>query len=69
MNELEGFAEVYDCQKIARAMRSVLLDYLGRYALTGYAFELMEVLPELITLIDIIEDAAEPPADLMEPER
>lgn len=69
MNELEGFSEVYDCEKIARAMRSVLLDYLGRYAMTGYSFELMEVLPELITLIDIIETAAPvPPPDFMAPE-
>lgn len=70
MNELEGFAEVADCPKIARALRMVLLDYLGRYAVTGYSFELVEVLPDLITLIDIVELAEpwEPPPGFMAPE-
>jgi hypothetical protein len=45
----------------------ILLDYLGRYAASGYAFEVIETLPAIIMLIDIIE-YIEPPADLKAPQ-
>lgn len=71
MNEFESFSEVYDCGKVAHALRMVLLDYLGRYAATGYAFEVIETLPamiELITIVELSEPEPGPPPDLMAPE-
>jgi len=69
MNELEGFAETSDCKRIADVMRMILLDYLSDHAETGYSQNLIELLPDLINLIDIVE-AAEPlplPPDFLAP--